>query len=143
MQRIRRIALRIELMTAVAALATGVLASLWLSRAGEWLVEEMEDAASAMRFFQWRLITTGLVVGFGLSLYACRRWNRTMFGVGELALGVFLIWNIVGQLSGGNDLAVWLMVLAGSTFVIVRGCDNIEKGIEKRQGVQEEKGTSI
>ncbi len=138
-----QIALRIEIVTAVIALAAGVLATLALTHAGPWLAEEFEDAAVELHYFWWRLVTTVLLVGFGVSLYAFRRWNRTVFGIGELGLGVFVVWNILGQLSGGANTAVWLTVLTGSTFVIIRGCDNIQQGIDGRREHRVEAGSSI
>jgi ABC-type dipeptide/oligopeptide/nickel transport system permease subunit len=126
-------ALRIEIATGLVALAIGILASIVLGNAGAWFSREFDDAAPVLHSFAWRFLATFLLVAFGVSIYAFRRWNRTLYGIAELATGVFAVWNIVGELSERSNTGVWLTVLTGSGFLLIRGCDNIQQGIDTRR----------
>lgn len=133
MQKQTQRALRIEITTGLTALAIGITASLLLSHLSLWLSQEFDDAATALHSFTWRLIATLLLVAFGISIYAFRRWNRSLYGIAELATGVVALWNIVGQLSANSNNGAWLTILTGSGFLIIRGCDNIQQGLDTKR----------
>ena len=133
MQKHVKLALRVEIITAVAALIAGIIASIVLAHAGDSIAHEFDDAAPAFDSFIWRILGTLLVIAFAVCLYAFRRWNRTIFGIAELAAGVFAVWNIVGELPERTNTGVLLTILTGSGFVIIRGCDNIQQGLEAKR----------
>lgn len=75
-----------------------------------------------------------LVLVAGICLYAARRWVRAVYGLTEVALGVF----IGGQKLAGpaTDSLDWSLEIAIATltagiYLVVRGLDNIEQGVSK------------
>ena len=76
------------------------------------------------------IFTVIFVLAAGLGLFYFRLRARAIYGIFEIATGIFIVIYLVTsqkELLLNSDL--YLAILSASVFLIVRGCDNIHQGI--------------
>jgi hypothetical protein len=87
--------------------------------------------------FAWQTVRTpftlfAFFLSLGILLYWIKSAHTKLYGVGELVFAAVAMWYALHALyeTSQNGLAN-LLALIGGLYVMVRGLDNIGKGIEK------------
>jgi len=94
-----------------------------LAHFGPWIL-------GAIKPWYGRLLATAGLFGFGLLLYAFRCRRLRYYGSVEVLVGVYACWKAVEKLSQDRSPEIWLTVVAGAVYLVVRGLDNRAKGIK-------------
>jgi rRNA-processing protein FCF1 len=95
--------------------------------------------------FQWALANFDLVISWlgpfltavalaiaGIVLFGFRSWFRLLYGVIEFAFGVVAVWfGVYHDFTAPNSEIIGVIKLLGGMYVMVRGMDNIGKGLQK------------
>jgi hypothetical protein len=111
------------------------------SAAAKWAQEAFdtqEKAQRAIDFLIKHLSVEGLEIGIGtaiviigLYLYRFRSRRPSWYGVVEIAVGWFIALQIIDQMRVGTTAPTMngFFTAAGALYVIVRGCDNVYRGM--------------
>jgi|SRR5579859_7219076 len=75
-------------------------------------------------------VTTALAV-LGFLLYLARRFARLWYGAAETVVGIAFCWAGLGSVSAISWASAGSVV--GGVYVIVRGLDNLQQGVEMRR----------
>lgn len=72
-----------------------------------------------------------LALIFGFFLWLFRFHCRSTYGLSEALMGGYFAWHTVGANIWKSESDMYLAVLTAGVYLIVRGLDNIEQGLEK------------
>jgi hypothetical protein len=70
------------------------------------------------------------ILYLGISLYAWRCRFVALYGLAEIALGLFIAFHVYAQITGhASQLANGAFTAAGALYIVVRGFDNIYRAL--------------
>lgn len=110
------------------ALIVWVARSLWVFVLESWPVQPIATLTPLHG-----LLCTGVVLLMGLGLYWLRERIRWMYAIIELGFSATTAYYACVQFARERHETEWLLALAASLYVSVRGYDNMAKWIEQRK----------
>ena len=76
------------------------------------------------------LVGSCLVCGVGVCLFWLREHHATKYALTEFSFAFATAWTTIERASDVRDISTWLG-LSGAAYLIVRGCDNLAKGLRR------------